>query len=87
MTNSLSDELRSAWAEIDRLREVLRSIEWSGSIDVWWDGVTAACCPACSGVKPGEATYGTKVTFDHFEDCALHRALAPTHPLGRGESQ
>jgi hypothetical protein len=69
-------ELKASWAEIDRLRNILKSLEWNGQEVIDYDGITAKCCPWCFGLKPGEPTYnGNRV--GHGDKCELEMALAP----------
>lgn len=75
-------EIVRLWDELDRVRAVLKSLEWSGLEVVYYDGCTAACCPACGGFRPGEHTCDKeaqkqKSHFGHFDNCALVAALAP----------
>lgn len=77
MSAELSAELSRAWADTERARAILRSVEWMGVESVYWDGITAACCPSCGGIKPGEDKYDSKTPFGHSEDCALVAALGP----------
>lgn len=72
--------LREAWAEADRLRAFIRSIEWNGLVVVGYDGFSAACCPSCGGLKPGAVVEFEKdhkpSDWDHQPNCALIAALA-----------
>jgi len=70
-------ELKASWAEIDRLRTILKGLEWNGSQVVYYDGESAQCCPWCGGFKPGELIYDTKGTFGHGDKCELEMALTP----------
>ncbi len=78
MNAETAEELRRAWAETERVRAVLRDVEWSAVENVDWDGVTAACCPSCGGIKPGEYKNDSKAPFGHLDTCALVAALLPT---------
>lgn len=79
MSDGLPEELSKAWAKIESLRELLRSLEWEGAVVVGFDGITAACCPACGGIKPGENLWEAEdATVGHEEDCALVAGLATT---------
>lgn len=73
--------VREAWAELDRLRTFLRSLEWAGTAVIDYDGVTAACCPSCGGIKPGEEWSTLRPSeFDHRPDCEFVAALRPATP-------
>jgi hypothetical protein len=63
---------------------ILRSLEW-----VMDDDTTLFTCPACHGIKPGDATdsegkpWHPQVTVDdegHAEDCRLAQALLTEGP-------
>lgn len=90
MVTDLSDELRRAWAETDRVRAVLRSVEWSAFEQTDYDGVGVPCCPSCGGFKPdhelaahyvaedsGKTQYHQGYVLGHKDGCALVAALAP----------
>ena len=91
MSQELMLELRGMWGEVDRLRVVLRSLEWAGTEVVYYDGETAVRCPSCRGFKPGEVTHQDDSQMGHFDDCKLLAALGPRppHPIntlkGNGE--
>jgi hypothetical protein len=79
--------------EIDSLRTLLRDLEWSGSVEVDYDGVAAACCPGCGGIKPGEDLPGPVFPNDpdhrperygHRDGCELVAALAPLRTMAIG---
>jgi hypothetical protein len=79
MSNDLANELRAAWAKIDALKALLRDLEWSGETVVYYDGVTALCCPSCGGIKPGETLYDSErdgTRYGHTDACELVAALA-----------
>ncbi len=75
--SDLSEELRQAWAEIDRLRAFIKGIEWSGFEVLYYDGAGSHACPACSGLMPGEPDFGSDAPHGHVDNCALVAALAP----------
>lgn len=77
MTTEMSDELRRAWVEVERVRAVLRDVEWAAQEHVYYDGVTAQCCPSCRGIKPGEDRYESRTPYGHLETCKLIAALGP----------
>lgn len=85
----LSNELRRAWAETDRLRAFVRSIEWSSFRVLSWDGAGSAACPGCDGVKPGEPIFHdeNEQFVGHRDDCPLVAALAPSQNEGNGTEE
>lgn len=78
---TLTDDIKASWAETDRLRALLKTLEWSGSTVVYYDGASADSCPSCGGIKPGEIVYeaySDDSHFGHAADCELDAALAPS---------
>ncbi|OGT57651.1 MAG: hypothetical protein A3E01_02635 [Gammaproteobacteria bacterium RIFCSPHIGHO2_12_FULL_63_22] len=64
--------LPAALAERTRLRELLRSLEWSGiySYCTGWP-----CCPVCKGIKPGVGEDNPPTYQRHHVNCRLKEAL------------
>lgn len=87
IASEVSEELRRAWAEIDKLRTFVRSLEWSGLTVVYCDGSAADSCPSCGGIKPGEVTFDDfEYTFGHEDDCALElMATGKSEQAGRSD--
>ncbi len=62
--------------EAVRLREFIRTLEWSGSIVIDYDDITADACPSCGGIRPAEIErkeahgWGPEY-FGHKLDCKL----------------
>lgn len=84
MSEPLVGGLRDAWAEIDRLRAFIKSLEWSGTAIVDYDGVDTECCPSCNGLEPGgtRGAWSRDYHEGHREDCALVAILAPSQHKG-----
>lgn len=72
--------LREAWAENDRLRAFIRSIEWNGTSITGYDGFSTASCPACGGFKPGaiveDEGQHERSEWGHQPSCKLIEALS-----------
>lgn len=79
------DDYAALRAELERVRGMLATLEWSGRargpgsgyMASGGDGELVPSCPICRGIQPGDAANRnfTKEAHGHREGCAL-RALA-----------
>jgi hypothetical protein len=65
------EEVARLAASLSEAREVLRAVEWSGSILQYGDHADS-CCPVCRAEEPGP----------HASDCRLDALLAPVSKGG-----
>jgi hypothetical protein len=71
----------AARADADRLREVLREVEWEASTYDNYDDCDYRCCPCCNGVYPGEPEidrpeHWPDIPIGHAPNCRLALALS-----------